>query len=95
MSNWNAPGYAESPAAIYVQSLSEGELLAMIKNINGKTYNLAHYPGNKKGGLIGALNRIAIRHLVELTNQSESEAAAPHVGRTAKLQSWLSNWSRS
>jgi len=93
MSNWNAPGYAESPEAHYVQSLTEEQLLTMVRNITGKEYDLAHYPGKKKGGLIGALNRIAIKHLQSLTNKEQF--AGEHVGRTTKLENWLANWGRA
>ena len=85
MSNqWNAEGYSESAEAHYVQSLSVEQLLTLVKNVTGKEYNLAYYPANKKGGLIGSLNRIAIQHLQDLTGQEHS--AGNHVGRTSKLE---------
>lgn len=84
MNSWNKAGYAESPEAHYVQSLTVEQLLTMVRNITGKEYNLAYYPANKKGGLIGALNRIAIKHLQELTGQERS--AGEYVGRTSKLE---------
>jgi hypothetical protein len=83
MNTWNALGYAESPEAHYVQSLSEEQLLAFVRKVTGKEYNLAHYPGNKKGGLIGALNRIAIKHLQSLTDQEH--IAGKHVGRATRI----------
>ena len=83
MSNeWNAAGYAESPEAHYVQSLTVEQLLTMVHSITGKTYDLAYYPSNKKGGLIGSLNRIAIKHLQSLTGKEHT--AGEHVGRTTK-----------
>ena len=83
MSNeWNAAGYAESPEAHYVQSLTVEQLLTMVHSITGKTYDLAYYPSNKKGGLIGSLNRIAIKHLQSLTGKEH--IAGKHVGRNSK-----------
>lgn len=97
MTTWNAKGYSESPAAHFVQSLTTDELLILIKNITGKTYNIDHYPGNKKGGLIGSLNRIAIKHLQELTGQDQH--AGPRYGRTSPktpeaLAKWLTGMDR-
>lgn len=97
--SWNALGYAESPEAHYVQSLTEEHLLAFVRNVTGKEYNLAEYPRNKKGGLIGALNRIAIKHLQSLTAQERT--AGEYIGRHAKfsetqekLNIFLSKWER-
>ena len=96
MSNWNAAGYAESSEAHYVQSLTEEQLLTMVRNITGKEYDLAHYPGKKKGGLIGALNRIAIKHLQSLTGQEHTPAE--HVGRAVnpnvreRIDLFVSKW---
>jgi hypothetical protein len=81
-STWNRKGYAESAEAHYVQSLTEDELLAFVSNVTGKDYNLANYAGNKKGGLIGSLNRIAINHLQSLTGKEKT--AADYVGRKTK-----------
>lgn len=86
MSNeWNAAGLAESPEAHYVQSLTVEQLLTMVRNITGKEYNLAYYPAQKKGGLIGSLNRIAIKHLQTLAGKEHT--AGEHVGRTTKADS--------
>ena len=83
MNIWHERGYAESPHAHYVQSLTEEQLLAFVRNVTGKEYDLADYPANKKGGLIGALNRIAIKHLQSLTDQPYT--ASEYVGRKKKV----------
>ncbi len=36
MSSWNWPGYAKSPEARYVQSLTEEQLFTMIRNLTGE-----------------------------------------------------------
>lgn len=96
-STWNWPGYAESAEAHYVQSLTETQLFCFIKNVTGKTYDLDDYPGKKKGGLIGALNRVAINHLQDLSNQEH--IPGEHVGRNkkfadtqAKVELFLNQW---
>ena len=82
---WHEKGYAESPEAHLVQSWSDSELVSFLMRTTGKFYDEKALSGTREAaGRKGALNRIAIRELHNLSGKAY--APANYNGRLAANQ---------